>query len=281
MINRCRPSRREDTLDIEIIGPETLDALTGIASRASAAILAVRREDLNQREKPDRSPVTAADEASQSVILEGLAKLLPDIPIVSEEATAQHGTAGAGRFLAVDPLDGTREFLAGRDEFAVNIALLDDGVPIAGVIAAPARGAIWRGRAGVGAERLLLSPGAAPEAARERVAIHTRMRPAIGARVMVSRSHLDAATVAYVDRLAQPARIACGSALKFCLVAEGSADLYPRLSPTSVWDTAAGHALLLAAGGAVLTPQGEPLRYSGLRVPAFIAMGDRKTALPL
>ena len=282
MINRCRPSRREDALDTEFIGPETLDALTGIASRAAAAILAVRREDLNQREKPDRSPVTAADEASQSVILEGLAKLLPDIPIVSEEATAQHGIAGAGRrFLAVDPLDGTREFLAGRDEFAVNIALLDDGVPIAGVIAAPTRGAIWRGRAGGGAERLLLSPGAAPEAARERVTIHTRMRPGIGARVRVSRSHLDAATVAYVDRLAQPARIACGSALKFCLVAEGSADLYPRLSPTSVWDTAAGHALLLAAGGAVLTLQGEPLRYSGLRVPAFIAMGDRKTALPL
>jgi 3'(2'), 5'-bisphosphate nucleotidase len=281
MINRCRPSRREDALDTEIIGPETLDALTGIASRAAAAMLAVRRQDLNQREKPDRSPVTAADEASQSVILEGLAKLLPDIPIVSEEATAQHGTAGAGRFLAVDPLDGTREFLAGRDEFVVNIALLDDGVPIAGVIAAPARGAIWRGRAGGGAERLLLSPGAAPEAARERVAIRTRMRPAIGARVMVSRSHLDAATVAYVDRLAQPARIACGSALKFCLVAEGSADLYPRLSPTSVWDTAAGHALLLAAGGAVLTPEGKPLRYSSLRVPAFIAMGDRKTALPL
>ena len=117
------------------------------------------------------------------------------------------------------------------------------------MVAAPARGLIWRGHVGHGAERLALAPGAAPDAARERVAIRTRARPASGARVLVSRSHLDAATDAYVDRLTQPEKIACGSALKFCLLAEGSADLYPRLGPTSEWDIAAGHAVLVAAGG--------------------------------
>jgi 3'(2'), 5'-bisphosphate nucleotidase len=268
--------------DTDIAGAEALDQLTIIASRAAAAILSIGREGLNQREKPDRSPVTAADEASQAVILEGLARLWPDVPVVSEEAVGQHRLAEtATRFFAIDPLDGTREFLAGRDEFVVNIAVLDSGVPVAGVVMAPGRGLLWRGRAGGGAERLALAPGATPGAARERAAIRTRTRPATGPRVAVSRSHLDPATVAYVARLPEPSRIVCGSALKFCLVAEGSADVYPRLSPTSVWDVAAGHALLLAAGGDVLTPDGQPLSYSGVHVPAFIASGDRRALPPV
>ena len=266
-----------------IVGAELLEGLTRIASHAAGAILTVHREGLNRREKPDRSPVTAADEASEAVILEALARLLPEVPVVSEEAAGQKKARPPGRrFLVVDPLDGTREFLAGRDEFTVNIALVDDGAPVAGVIAAPARGLIWRGLAGNGAERLTLSPGAAPETARERVAIRTRARPPIAPRVLLSRSHLDAATVAYVDRLPRPERISCGSALKFCLIAEGFADLYPRLSATSEWDVAAGHALLLAAGGGVRRPDGGALRYGqgGFLIPAFIAFGDG-SATPL
>src|SRR4051794_12213420 len=204
-----------------------LDGLTLIASRAAAAILAVPQIDLNQRHKPDSSPVTAADDASETIILAGLAKLLPGLPVVSEESTGNRPVEGlGGRFFIVDPLDGTREFLAGLDEFTVNIALVDKGMPMAGVVAAPARGLVWRGHVlpgqqNLGAERLALRPGEAPARARERTAIHTRPRPTIGARVLVSRSHLDPATDAYVDRLPEAQRTACGSALKFCLLAEG------------------------------------------------------------
>ena len=152
-----------------------LDGLTLIASRAAAAILAVPRLDLNRRDKVDASPVTAADDASNTVILAGLERLLPAVPVVSEETTANRTAGSLGqRFVIVDPLDGTREFLADLDEFTVNIAIVENETPIAGVVAAPARGLIWRGTIGHGAERLALAPGAAPSAARERVAIRTR-----------------------------------------------------------------------------------------------------------
>jgi 3'(2'), 5'-bisphosphate nucleotidase len=256
---------------------DLLDGLTLIASRAAAAILSVSSPVLSRREKPDLSPVTAADEASEAVILDGLARLLPGVPVVSEEATGRAAPAGLGRrFFLVDPLDGTREFLAGRDEFAVSLALVNDAVPIVGVIAAPARGLIWRGIVGRGAERLALAPGAALDAVSERMAIHTRLPPATGPRVLLSRSHLDADTTAYVDRLPNAQWLQCGSALKFCLIAEGSADLYPRLSPTSEWDVAGGHALLVAAGGNVTRPDGQPLTYGqkDFLIPAFVAFGD-------
>jgi 3'(2'), 5'-bisphosphate nucleotidase len=258
-----------------------LDGLTLIASHAAAAILAVPRGDLNQRNKADSSPVTAADETSEAVILDGLARLLPGVAVVSEEAAGSRPVgASAGSFLVVDPLDGTREFLAGLDEYVVNIALMENGAPIAGVVAAPARGLIWRGYIGGGGERLALPPGAALSRAGDRVAIRTRARPKSGARVVVSRSHLDPATDAYVERLTRPERIVCGSALKFCLLAEGSADIYPRLAPTSEWDIAAGHAVLVAAGGNVRKPDGGVLRYGqghargDYLIPAFIAAGD-------
>ncbi len=263
------------TGESEIAG--LLDGLTLIASRAAAAILAVPRLDLNKRDKPDSSPVTAADVASEATILAGLARLMPGVRVVSEEMTGNRPVDGLGqRFVIVDPLDGTREFLAGLDEFTVNIAVIENETPIAGVVAAPARGLIWRGHVGHGAERLTLAPGAAPDAARERAAINTRPRPASGARVLVSRSHLDPATDGYVDRLTKPEKITCGSALKFCLLAEGSADLYPRLGPMSEWDVAAGHAVLVAAGGAMRKPDGEALRYGQgtFRIDGFIATGD-------
>jgi 3'(2'), 5'-bisphosphate nucleotidase len=260
-----------------------LDGLTRIASRAAAAILSVPRNDVDQRQKHDRSPVTAADDASEAVILAALGQLLPEVPVISEEAVSQRPmTPPEGRFLVVDPLDGTREFLAGLDEYTVNIALMNGDVPMIGVIAAPARGLIWRGGIGIGAERLVLPPGQDLEAAPQRLAIQTRKRPTNGSRVLVSRSHLDPATDAYIDRLPDPQRVSCGSALKFGLLAEGSADLYPRLSPTSAWDVAAGHAVLVAAGGSMLMPGGEPLPYRqpGFLIPAFIAFGDRAAGPP-
>jgi 3'(2'), 5'-bisphosphate nucleotidase len=265
------------TQEPEIVGVELLDSLTLIASRAAAAILSVPSPTLGRREKADLTPVTTADEVSEAVILDGLARIAPGVPVVSEESTGRIAPAGLGhRFFLVDPLDGTREFLAGRDEFAVSLALVNDAVPIVGVIAVPARGLIWRGIVGRGAERVALAPGAAPDAASERMAIHTRPAPATGSRVVLSRSHLDAGTKAYVDRLPNAQRLQCGSALKFCLIAEGSADLYPRLSPTSEWDVAGGHALLLAAGGNVTRPDGQPLTYGqkDLLIPAFVAFGD-------
>jgi 3'(2'), 5'-bisphosphate nucleotidase len=269
------------TPGIEVDSTQLLAGLTDIVSRAAAAILTVQPGDLNRREKADRSPVTAADEASNALILGGLARLAPGIPVVSEEASKP--TELGHRYFMVDPLDGTREFLAGRDEYTVNIALIEDGVPVAGVMAAPKRGLIWRGVVGNGAERLAVPPGAAADAARERVTVHTRPRPTSGLRVMVSRSHLNEATAAYVARQSVAERIPCGSALKFCLLAEGTADLYPRLAPTSEWDVAAGHALLLAAGGDVVRPDGSPLRYGKADhlIPAFIAFGDRSRPPPL
>jgi 3'(2'), 5'-bisphosphate nucleotidase len=253
------------TVDADLVGE-----LTELVARASAAILAVAPQALEARLKGDGTPVTAADEAANAVICQGLARLLPGIAVVSEEGPA-HVALGA-TFVIVDPLDGTKEFVAGRGEYTVNVAVVTDGRPIAGFIAVPALGLVYRGVEDRGAERLALAGSAAP------VAIRGRRNTSGGLVATVSRSHLDAATGAFLDRLAVAERIACGSALKFCRIAEGTADVYPRLSPTSEWDTAAGHAIVAAAGGLVTTPSGQPLRYGGLRhrfeVPGFVAWGD-------
>ncbi len=253
-----------------------LDDLTLVASRAAAAILAIPAAALARRDKPDGTPITAADEASEAVIQVGLKQLLPGVPVISEETAGGMPAAPGACFVLADPLDGTREFLAGRDEFTVNIAIIEDGVPRLGIIAAPARGVVWRGIVGRGADRLVLAPGEPARAARERRPIHARPRPAGGVVAVASRSHFDAATEAWLRRLNPVQQIRCGSSLKFALIAEGVADVYPRLSPVSEWDIAAGHAVLLAAGGAVRTPAGTPLRYgqSDLRVPGFVASGD-------
>jgi len=263
---------------IDMPDTELLDGLTAIASRAAAAILAIRSGDLATSHKADHSPVTAADTAAEAEILEGLGRLLPGVPVVSEESTSRPSPAElTGTFILVDPLDGTREFIKGLDEYVVNIAIVRGGTPTAGVIAAPARGRVWRGAVGGGAERLVLAPGSEPQAARERVAIHTRRCPDRGAQVVTSRSHMDSATAAYVARLPAAQPMPCGSALKFCLVADGTADLYPRLAPTSEWDIAAGHALVAAAGGVMVRPDGSPLVYGRgeILVPGFLAVGDK------
>jgi 3'(2'), 5'-bisphosphate nucleotidase len=264
--------RMGDTLRDEAL----IDALTGIVSRAAAAILKARAGTLATRQKADRSPVTAADEASEAVILEGLAQVLPGVPVVSEEAGATAELAGDA-YLLVDPLDGTRELVAGRDEFCVNIALVSAGRARLGLIGSPALGLIWR-TGTQGAERLTLAPGAEPKSATERSTIRTRPWPQIGAIAAISRSHLDPRTQAFLGRLPPTERIASGSALKLCRLAEGQADVYPRLSPVCQWDLAAGDALVSAAGGLVTTPEGAPLTYDMLRerflVDGFIAWGD-------
>jgi 3'(2'), 5'-bisphosphate nucleotidase len=255
-----------------------LDGLTAIASRAADAIRARPAATVAHTLKADQSPVSAADEAAEAVILDGLMRLVPDIPVVSEEAYQRAAPAHLpSTFLLVDPLDGTREFLAGRDEFAVNIGLVHDGLPIAGVIAAPARHLIWRGAA----ERAERVTDHGDGRIGDVTAIRTRPWPAQGAVATVSRSHLDPQTEAYLARL-PVTRAASGSALKFCAIAQGNADVYPRFGPTCEWDIAAGHAILVAAGGAMTDASGRPLRYgqlaTRLRVPGFLAWGDPSRA---
>jgi 3'(2'), 5'-bisphosphate nucleotidase len=259
------------------------DALAALASQAAAVILAIRPSGLATRLKSDSSPVTAADEASDAVIARGLSQILPGLPIVSEETTIQPTSIPPGAsFALVDPLDGTKEFLAGTNEFTVNIALVVDGRPVAGFISAPALGLLYRGVVGRGAECLRLVPGALPARASAITTIRTRPRPSEGIVATVSRSHIEAATDAFLARLPVVERLSCGSALKFCRIADGTADVYPRLSPTSEWDVAAGHALISAAGGFLATPDGGPLSYgraqAGYLVPGFVAWGDPAAA---
>lgn len=258
-----------------------LDEMTRIAARAATLILRMAAASLPVRDKADRSPVTAADEAAEALILQRLDKLLPGVPVISEEAAAHgHRPRVGGEFLLVDPLDGTKEFVGGRPEYTVQIALVRGGAPVLGVVIAPALALAWRGIAGHAAERLPFTPGE-PDI-RECTAIRTRIAPESGLVVALSRSHLDAATEAFVARLPNPQRTVSGSALKFCRVAEGTADVYPRLAPTSEWDVAAGHAVLAAAGGIVAAPDGQPIAYgrveTGCLIPAFIAWGDPQAA---
>jgi 3'(2'), 5'-bisphosphate nucleotidase len=261
-----------------LIGP-----LTELVIRAGAAILAVDRSTMATRGKADGSPVTEADMAADRVIAEGLARLIPEVQTLSEERTHLAQLPCTASFFLIDPLDGTKEFLAGRNEFTVNIALVTDGVPLLGIVGAPALGLIWRGLVGRGAERLSVSGGAlsAP------VPIRTRKMPAAGLPwiVAVSRSHGDARTEGFIDSRPGAVRQTAGSAVKFGRVAEGGADIYPRLSHTCEWDVAAGHAVVTAAGGRITDAAGEALRFGTGRadfiVPEFIAWGDPEAVSPL
>jgi 3'(2'), 5'-bisphosphate nucleotidase len=265
------------------LDPHLTDRLTLLVARAGEAILAIRRAALDVRAKVDGSPVTAADHASDAVLAEGLARLVPGMPVVSEE-TWRKGCCGVlgETFALVDPLDGTKEFIAGSKEYTVNVAIVRGGRPFAGFVAAPALGLVFRGVVGGKAERLRLGQGG--DLRCEAAQIRTRPWPegSGDATAIVSRSHLDAETTAFLDRLPVARRTPCGSALKFCRIAEGEADVYPRLGPTSEWDIAAGHALILAAGGLVVRPDGSALRYgqadAGFRVAGFVAWGDPAAA---
>lgn len=257
-------------------GGDLMHGLSELMARAAEAILCFDPRLVQRRDKSDASPVTAADEAADAIIAEGLARLVPRLPVVSEEASKPRELGPT--FVLVDPLDGTREFLAGRDEYTVNIALIANGRPVAGLVAAPALGLLWRGVIGQGAERLTLT-----QASRRGHGeiIRTRSLPAAPV-ALISRSHLDARSEEFLTRLAVRERLACGSSLKFCRIAEASADLYPRLAPTSEWDIAAGDAVLTAAGGTVLALDGGPPLYGhgerAFQVPGFVAWGDRAAA---
>src|SRR5262245_4610626 len=171
---------------------DLIDRLTTVVSQAAEAILTIRADALNTRTKADQSPVTAADDASEAIILDGVAHLLPGVPVISEEATARGIVTSAGDdIILVDPVDGTRELVAGRDEFTINLGLVRQGRPTIGIVAAPALGLIWRTAPAGGAQRFRLTPGAAADAATEITAIRTRSMPASGIVAAVSRSHLD------------------------------------------------------------------------------------------
>jgi 3'(2'), 5'-bisphosphate nucleotidase len=254
-----------------------LQPLTDLVLRAGAAILAVDRCTMAKTDKDDGSPVTEADLAADRIIAEGLAALLPEIPTLSEERAGRANPSFSGSFFLIDPLDGTKEFVAGRDEFTINLALVTDGQPILGIVGAPALGLVWRGIVGRGAERLTVTPDLR---AGDAVPIHSRRLPEPGLPwiAAVSRSHGDSRTEAFIA--GRPGAIAqkMGSAVKLCRVAEGLADVYPRLAPTCAWDIAAGLAVVCAAGGKVTDSTGAALRVDTLGrdfiVPEFIAWGD-------
>jgi 3'(2'), 5'-bisphosphate nucleotidase len=257
-----------------------IEPLTDLVIRAGAAILAVNRAAMQVDGKSDGSPVTEADLAADCIIAAGLAALVPDIPAISEERVHLAKPAYEGSFFLIDPLDGTKEFVAGRAEFTVNLALVSNGTPLLGIIGAPALGLIWRGLVGQGAERLAIGNGTLLAAE----PIHTRPIPPAGAPwlVAVSRSHGDARTEAFIDARPGAVRQRLGSAVKFGRIAEGAADIYPRLAPTCEWDIAAGHAIVTAAGGRVTDAQGAEVQFGRGRadfiVPEFIAWGDPTAA---
>jgi 3'(2'), 5'-bisphosphate nucleotidase len=246
------------------------DPVIALAREAGRAILAVYACDFDVEAKADRSPLTEADLAAHACIRDGLAALDPALPMLSEESAAHElsGRRDWTRYWLVDPLDGTREFVKRNGEFTVNIALIEDGRTVFGVVYAPVLDELFWGQAGHGA--FLRGPEGDVELRARRPA----PRPL---RVAVSRSHLDPRSAALLGRLEQPVSVGLGSSLKFCRLAEGRVDVYPRFGPTGEWDTAAGQAVLEAAGGAVLDLAGQPLTYNqreSLINPDFIALGD-------
>jgi len=261
-----------------------LDEMIAAAIMAGRAEHAIYRRGFDVRIKADRSPVTDADEAAEAIILERLTACAPAIPVVAEERAARHGVpAQAGNeFFLVDPLDGTKEFIEHRGDFTVNIALIRAGVPVLGVVYAPANARLFAGDvAASSAWRCQQDPESEVRSARE--PIHVRSVPAAGVTAVASRSHRTPETDTYLAAYRVADLVSIGSSLKFCLLAEGQADLYPRLGPTMEWDTAAGNAVLLAAGGAVFAPDGQLLRYGKphFRNSWFVATGGALKVAPL
>jgi 3'(2'), 5'-bisphosphate nucleotidase len=262
-----------------------VDAFVTAALAAGDAIAAVAAKGVAATTKPDGSPVTGADLAAEAAIRDALGEALPHLPIIGEEGERPAAKTLPRSFILVDPLDGTRDFLKGSREFTVNIALIRDGRPAAGVVHAPALGRLFAGSADGGAFELSLEtagalaaqqPGEARARRSPRRAIKVREVPASGPVSLESRSHPDAATRALVDKLAPASRRQIASSLKFGLIAAGEGDLYARAVALNEWDIAAGDAVLSAAGGAVLAHTGEPLRYGApaLKAEPFIAIGD-------
>ena len=257
-------------LDLARSAGQAILAIYDAARSQGPAAMSTRLDD-----KSDGSPLTQADVAAHPIICQGLAALTPHIPVVSEEDKPGQPQARSGMFWLIDPLDGTKEFLAFNGEFTVNIALIQNGAPRFGVVYAPALDTLYWGGRNAGA--FSQDPGgtralqvAAARGAREPV------------RVLASKSHLNDATRAFIARFAHTEVVQAGSSLKFCRIAEAAADVYPRLGPTCEWDTAAAQAVLEGAGGYVFDTEGQPLRYGKAEVlnPSFIAAAQPFSALP-
>lgn len=248
-----------------------------ICLAAARPVMEVYGSDFDVERKDDMSPVTEADRRAEAVILQHLADLMPGVPVIAEEsfdAAALHDPRA--RFVLVDPVDGTKEFIARNGEFTINIALVEDRIPLAGAVYAPALQRLYFG--GETAFAVEIAPGLRLEV-RGAGRVSARSAPERGRTAVMSRSHADSDTRALAARLGVVEMVAAGSSLKFCRVAEGAADIYPRLGPTMEWDTAAGHAVLNAAGGAVTDLDGSPFVYgktsAGFRNGGFIAWGRR------
>ena len=240
-----------------------------LADRAGAEVMRIYQSDFNVSYKEDQSPITAADVASHDIIVKGLRSISPNIPILSEEGAQAPWEERKHwqRFWLVDPIDGTKEFTQRSGEFTVNIALIENGEPVMGVVTAPALQEAFWGIKGEGASKR----DQAGQIQRIGVA-----QPQTTRRVVASKNHLNDETRAFIESLGAHETIQAGSSLKFCRIAEGQADIYPRMGPTCEWDTAAAHAVLLAAGGNVHTLEGTPLQYGKENVlnPYFIAAGN-------
>lgn len=251
---------------------ELIEPLVDLACAAGRKILAVyNSDDVTVEEKDDKSPLTAADMASHHAIVDGLAALTPDIPVLSEESASLPFSERASwsTYWLVDPLDGTREFIKRNGEFTVNIALIEDGVAVLGVVHVPVTDTTYLGCRGAGAFK--------QTGGSRRQPIHVRRLGDSPVMVVGSRSHRGESLNKFLDRLGDHAMVGMGSSLKLCLVAEGVADIYPRLGPTSEWDTAAAHAVVLGAGGQVVDCDGNPLRYNAeedILNPWFLVYGD-------
>lgn len=250
-------------------------AFADICLEAAIPVMEVYGSDFTPEQKEDRSPVTEADQRAEVIILEHLAKLMPGVPVLAEESfSAGVRPDVADRFLLVDPVDGTKEFIKKNGEFTINIALIENGSPVAGCVYAPALERIY-----LGGETALagdVKPGAKLKDA-ALVPISVRTPPAAGKTAVMSRSHADDTTRSFAESQGVTDTVAAGSSLKFCKVAEGVADLYPRFAPTMEWDTGAGHAVLVAAGGWVTNPDLTPFQYAkteaGYLNGSFIAWG--------
>ena len=249
-------------------------ALAKITEEAAAVILPFWRTELAVARKADESPVTEADRAGERLILQRLAELYPDVPVISEEHASEFGTPEAvgPRFFLVDPVDGTKAFVRGDPNFTVNIGLIENGLPVAGAVCAPATGEVWF----TTAEGTLKRTGADGAAAR----VHVRPWPRGEALGLVSHTMREEKAAELAAEYGFDLRTPMDSSIKMCRIAEGAADIYPRHGPTSEWDTAAAHAVLVAAGGSFTQPDGSPFTYGkadqGFRNGWFVARGGRR-----
>lgn len=259
------------TASLPLSDAELLEALVDTALRAGRVVLDIYDSAFAVEEKGDSSPVTEADRLAEVIILADLARLAPGIPVVAEEACSSGQVPAVGAtFFLVDPVDGTREFISRNGDFTVNVGLIRDGVPVLGLVYAPVRGALYLGRIGVGAERLAVDHDRVVARQTIGVACPSPAPP----RIIASRSHRTSETDAFIATHPGASIVSAGSSLKFCLMAAGEADLYPRMGPTMQWDTAAGDAVLRAAGGIVTQPDGHPLSYGPNGRPGVMAFAN-------